>query len=310
MKVSIITPSFNQDEFIERTIQSVISQRSDEYDLEYVVMDGNSSDKTVEILKHYSDQLVWKSEPDNGQSHAVNKGIKMTAGEVIGWLNSDDVYCADAIKIVCQFFKEHPEVDVVYGDAYLIDRDDKILGFYATEPWKIERLKVRCFISQPAAFFRRRVVQRYGLLDESLQFCMDYGYWLRLGLKGAEFAYLPEVLASARIYQETKSSRCCVETSFESINMVKKELGYVPSAWLVNYSGAQVKMASGLNYPNPGFIFDVWMNLWKTAGLYHQGLPRVTAWFTAQQAMLKEFLRRSFYSFRKKTRFYSTYQKR
>src|SRR5438105_2975740 len=110
MKISIVTPSFNHAEFIERTLQSVLTQHRCRYDLEYVVMDGGSADQTVDILKRYSLQVVWKSEADRGQAHAVNKGLQASSGEIIGWLNSDDIYYPGTIKKVCDFFAAHVDV--------------------------------------------------------------------------------------------------------------------------------------------------------------------------------------------------------
>lgn len=291
MKISIVTPSFNQGEFIEKTIQSVITQ--DYAQLDYIVMDGGSTDNTIEILKRYEHDLTWISEPDNGQTHAVNKAISKTSSDIIGWLNSDDIYYPGTIKTICQFFAEHPDVDVVYGDAYFIDRDDKIIKFYPTEPWSLERFKSCCYVSQPATFFRRSAVEKYGLLNEKLEFCMDYEYWLRLGLKGARFAYLRQVFAGARVYPETKTSSCYVEANAEAINMLKNALGYVPSEWVVRDCGGRVKAKYGYNYPEPRYIAAVWLNLWNTTGLYKSGLPRISLWMAAQQAMLTRFLRRA-----------------
>lgn len=178
--MSVITPSYNQGRFVERTIRSVLEQ-SVAVD-EYVVFDGGSTDETVAVLKSFGDRVTWTSRRDRGQSDAVNQGIRATKGDVIGWLNSDDVYDKETCKTVLAYFKAHPEIDVVYGNANLIDESDAVLEPYRTEAWSLERLKSHCIISQPAAFIRRSAMTRYGMLDDRLQYCMDYEYWLRLSL--------------------------------------------------------------------------------------------------------------------------------
>jgi glycosyltransferase involved in cell wall biosynthesis len=286
MTVSIITPSYHQGQFIERTIQSVLSQNI--ADLEYIIIDGGSIDETVSILRKYQNQLRWVSEQDEGQGEAVNKGIKLSSGEIIGWLNSDDIYYPDAISKVCQFFADHPDVDVVYGAANEIDVNDQVTGKYLTETWNLARLKIHCFISQPAAFFRRSAVEKYGMLDMSLQFCMDYEYWMRLGLKGAKFAYMPEVLAGTRLYAETKSSRFYVQAHFEAVSMLQHKLGYIPSDWIVNYSSAKIKTETGLSFPHPHYIYKVSSTIWTISGLYNKGYARVLIWLKAQLSIAKK----------------------
>jgi glycosyltransferase involved in cell wall biosynthesis len=234
MKISIVTPSFNQGQFIERTLQSVAGQSGAE--IEHVVFDGGSSDNTVEVLKRFTPPVRWVSRNDGGQTDAVNQGIRATDGEVIGWLNSDDIYYPGAIARVVAFFEAHPDIDLVYGMADHIDLDDHAFEPYPTEPFNFERLKEFCFVCQPAMFFRRRAVEKYGLLDESLHYCMDYEYWLRLGKGGVRFAYLEEKLAGSRLYAENKTLGARVEVHREINDMLRKTLGRVPDKWLFGYA--------------------------------------------------------------------------
>ncbi len=239
MKVSIITPSFNQGQFIERTLQSVASQTGAE--IEHVVFDGASTDDTVAVLESFGSGVRWVSEKDRGQTDAVNKGIRATDGDIIGWLNSDDIYYAGAIQSVVEFFEAHPDIDVVYGMADHIDLQDQAFESYPTEPWDFARLQDVCFICQPALFFRRRVVDEHGLLDESLNYCMDYAYWLRLGKAGVRFAYLERKLAGSRLYADNKTMGSRLKVHKEINDMFKAMFGHVPDKWLFNYAHVVVE---------------------------------------------------------------------
>jgi glycosyltransferase involved in cell wall biosynthesis len=235
MKFSIVTPSFNQGRFIERTLASVA--RQDGAQIEHMVVDGGSSDDTVAILQRVGTRgLRWVSEPDRGQTDAINKGIRATDGDVIGWLNSDDIYYPGAIAAVAAYLEAHPEVDLVYGLADHIDADDRTIDLYPTQAWNLQRLEDTCYICQPAMFFRRRVVERFGQLDENLHFCMDYEFWLRLGRAGARFGFVDRKLAGSRMYGGNKTLSARMKVHLEINDMMKRTIGRVPERWLCNYA--------------------------------------------------------------------------
>jgi len=240
LSVSIITPSYNQGRFLERTIRSVLAQRgaAPAGRFEYLVMDGASGDESVEILKRYSAELQWVSEKDRGQADAVNKGLARAGGEIIGWLNSDDIFYPGAIAAAAGFLERRPDIDVVYGNGNHIDENDRVIEPYPTEDWDFERLKERCFLCQPAVFFRRSVVERFGPLGVHWRYALDYEYWLRLGKNGARFARIGEVLAGSRLHAETKTLGSRVKVHAETNDMLRSLLGRVPDRWLFNYAHA------------------------------------------------------------------------
>ncbi|MCX7114403.1 MAG: glycosyltransferase family 2 protein [Gammaproteobacteria bacterium] len=243
MKISIITPSYQQDPYILRTLQSVAFQKVDA-ELEHIVMDGGSHDQTVSILKEAAQSmphLKWLSEPDNGQAHAVNKGIQASSGDIIGWLNSDDIYYQGTLQRVLDFFNAHPDCDVVYGQADHINTNDLPFETYPTEPWDHERLIETCYFCQPAVFFRRRVFEKYGLLNDSLQYCMDYEYWLRLSKANASVMFLQKKLAGSRLYAETKTMHQKAKAHAEINDMLKEKFNSVPDKWLYHYAHAVIE---------------------------------------------------------------------
>lgn len=235
---SIITPSYNQGWFIEQTIQSVLSQLEIAFD--YIVCDGGSDDNTLATLEKYKAHLRWVSEPDEGQADAVNKGIRNTTGDIIAWINSDDVYYPLALSKVRHIFETFPDVGVVYGNANHIDQSGSIIRPYPTEAWNYKRLQETCFICQPATFFRRQLLEDQGYLDTKLEFCMDYELWLRYG-RHVDFFYLPELLAGSRFYPGTKTSQSQLELHFEINQMLKDKFALSAEKWVFAYAATAVE---------------------------------------------------------------------
>ena len=259
MKVSVITPSYNQGQFIGRTLHSVASQGSPNFELEHVVFDGGSTDDTVNILERFAHPVRWVSKPDKGQANAVNMGISTTDGEIIGWLNSDDIYYPEAISLVVTYFLENPDIDIVYGRADHINVDDVAFEEYPSEEWNFERLKETCFICQPALFFRRKVVNKIGLLAEDLNYCMDYEYWIRMHRNGLKFGFLQKKLAGSRLYADNKTLGNKLSVHREINIMLKGSLGIVPDRWIFNY--AHVRAGHNVNRVSKPIIFILLM-LW------------------------------------------------
>ena len=208
-KITVITPSYNQGGFIEQTNQSVLDQGYP--DLEYLVMDGGSTDQTLEILRKYSGNLLFSSEPDRGQSEAINKGLRLASGEVISYLNSDDLLVPGALVKVGNFFAAHPEAFWLAGRCRLIDPKGKevrrFITFYKNF-WLLFRsyqvLQVLDFIPQPATFWRREVIERVGYFDESLHYALDYDYSLRVG-RHYRLWTMSQYLAAFRTHPASKS---------------------------------------------------------------------------------------------------------
>lgn len=233
--VSIITPSYNHAPYLTATIDSVLSQ--DYPHLEYIVVDGGSQDHTVEILQHYADRLYWISERDDGQADAINKGFRMARGEILAWLNSDDLYLPGAVSQAVQYFQMHPDVSMVYGAGHHVDSYGHIIAPYLTEPFDHQRLSERCFICQPTVFFRAAVFREVGPLDLQLRFCLDYEYWMRIA-KRFRIGYLEAPLAASRLHMETKTLAHRVAVHAESLRVVKRHYGQVPASWLYAYAAA------------------------------------------------------------------------
>jgi len=215
-KISIITPSYNQARFIEKTIQSILSQ--DYPNLEYIVVDGESTDGTCRILKQYKGKLTWTSERDKGQTNAINKGLKRASGDILAYLNSDDLYLPGTLHKVTDYFMKHEDIYWVTGRCKIIDENDReVRNLIST--WKNFWLQNRFFakyrnmilfilnfISQPSTFWRREVLDRIGYFDEALLLSMDYDYWIRL-VKEYKLGIIDDDLSAYRVHIGSKSAK-------------------------------------------------------------------------------------------------------
>jgi glycosyltransferase involved in cell wall biosynthesis len=226
MKISIITPSYNQARFIERTIKSVLNQ--DYNDFEYIIIDGGSTDGTIEILKKYSDKINWKSEKDNGQTNAINKGLKIATGEIVAYLNSDDTYKTNALSAVADFFQKNHDIKWVTGKCKIINANDKeirkLITLYKNlflKKYSFPKLLSENFISQPATFWRRELHEEFGYLNEAEYYAMDYDFWVRIGKKYPA-GIINKYLANFRYYSNSKTGKINCKEYLDALRIAEK----------------------------------------------------------------------------------------
>lgn len=228
-RVSVVTPTLNMARFLRQTVDSVLSQ--DYPHLDYLVMDGGSTDGTVELLRSYGERLRFVSGPDGGQGDAVNRGFKDTSGHVFAFLNADDTYRAGAVAAAARGFLERPGAGVVYGDGVHVDEHGRELAPYPTRDFDPDSLSRRCIICQPAAFMARPALERVGLLDPSLRVALDWDLWIRLA-RDHRFARIPGVLATSRMHEANKTLGERRVLYREGAQLLRRHYGYVPLEWL------------------------------------------------------------------------------
>ncbi len=226
--IALVTPSYNQAAFLEETIQSILGQ--DYPRLRYAITDGGSTDGSAEIIRRHQNRLdYWHSRPDAGQADAIIAGFQKIDGEIMGWLNADDLLSPDSLQIVSHYFMRHPEIDVLYGDRILINRDGDEIGRWILPAHDPADLPIVDVIPQETCFWRSSVWHKVGGVDRSFQFALDWDLLLRFRTAGAKFQHIPEFLGCFRVHDQQKTS-AIMDTvgEEESTRLHDRELGRKP----------------------------------------------------------------------------------
>lgn len=242
LTISIITPSFNQGDYLAETIESVLGQEG-EFHIDYIVVDGASTDDSVEIIRRYEKLLErgewpikcrginyrWISEKDRGQTDALMKGFRQAEGTILAWLCSDDTYMPGTLKAAATFFSGNPDVSLLYGDAYYCDTAGNIIGSYPVENFDLNKLAYFNFICQPSTFFRGEAFEAVGGLDDSLHYAMDYDLFIRVG-KRFLCRYLPQFFSKYRLHEASKTIRDDVlfDSHEEALRLALRHFDWAP----------------------------------------------------------------------------------
>ena len=250
--VSIVTPSYNQASYLEQTIQSVLGQNYPR--IEYIVVDGASTDNSFEIIKKYNDRLAyWISEKDSGQAEAINKGFARAKGEILGWLNSDDYYLPNTISSVVKCFEENPDVVMIYGDMLAVDGEGQTLNVLHYKQLSLQDLLCFQIIGQSSVFFRRSALEKTSWLDTSFHFMLDNHLWIRLAQQG-RILYVPEVWSAARYHPEAKNRARAAEfgrEAFRVLDWAKTQPGLAEAV-----SGVERRAVASANRYDARYLLD------------------------------------------------------
>lgn len=301
-RISIITPSLNQGKYLEHTILSILNQ--DYPNLEYIVIDGGSTDNSLEIILKYEDKLdYWASEPDRGQADAINKGLLKATGEIINWINSDDLLEKKALAMVSKYFEKNPNLGFLHGKTIVFSRGKEkvIAGNPDTKPNKY--LSGMSF-PQPSAFFHRRVLDKIGLLDESLHYGMDYDFYVRIALN-FPVLQVPDVLSRYRLHNESKTVQSKLKFAEEWLIVFNRVIRSIlfPSNTL-----SAMKDLNLLNetdkvlYPVSNKYTDNQLEEYFLFFLYYQLHFRYECYDFEQCRLLLRYLRKNYYKYYKEQR--------
>ena len=234
LKISVITVSYNQGRFIEENIVSVLNQNYENF--EHIIIDACSKDNTLDILKKY-DHLKWTSEPDKGQSDGLNKGFRKATGDLIVWLNSDDVMCEGAFEVLNKFFTENPDKSVVTGNQVFINGNSEVVNIVKAEPFSYDRLlNTRyCSVMQNSTVFRKSVLDKVGLLDETSHYTMDLDLFIRIAKEYTSYIIDADI-AKFRVWEESKTTTSQIKFYKNMLVLKKKHNARVfskGSVWLL-----------------------------------------------------------------------------
>jgi glycosyltransferase involved in cell wall biosynthesis len=235
--VSIVTPTFNMASYLPKTIESVLGQ--DYPRLEYIVVDGGSTDESLDILRRYRDRLSFTSGPDRGPSDAIFQGLRRAGGEILAWVNADDSLLPGAVRAAVDYLEAHPEIDVVYGEGWWIDEAGAVISRYPSQAFDAKVLERDCFICQPAAFIRASAYRRCEL-DPDVNWSFDYDLWIRMAKAGIRFASIPEYLANSRIHRGAKTIYERGKVFQFSMALLKRHYGYIPLSWIFGYTAFRI----------------------------------------------------------------------
>ena len=230
--VSIVTPCLNAARYLEAAIESVL--RQDYPNIEYIVVDGGSTDSTLDVLKRYGSQIEWVSEPDRGTADAVNKGFERSRGSIFGYLHADDLLLPGAVAAAVEALESSPDAAGVYGEAWWIDEHGSRVARYPVRDFLPHQLESECFICQPASFLRREAFLNLGCLDPTLQLTFDYEFWMRLA-HVYQLKHIDQTLASSRMHRANKSLGQRQEVFQETFQVLRRHYGYIPFHWVYSF---------------------------------------------------------------------------
>ncbi len=250
--VSIVTPCLNMARYLEAAVRSVLEQ--DYPAVDYLVVDGGSTDGSVDLLRRYTGRLRYLSEPDRGPADAINKGFRLARGEILAWLNADDYYLTrTAVSEAVRAFARHPEAAVVYADGVWVDEEGREIGPYPVADFDPRRLARECFLCQPAAFIRRRAFEEIGGLNPDLKYAFDYDLWIRLARR-FPFVRVPGRWAASRMHRATITLGARRAVFRETLELLRRHYGYVPFRWVYSYVAFRLDRRDQFFEPlRPGF---------------------------------------------------------